>query len=87
MISTNLVTTLDIPSMKFKTFFFNKNIGELKDTVKAAKVFCKENKMKYLGCEVKQPYEFHSWQHNELTVFRVECTPRTSCFFYVFGRM
>lgn len=83
MTSDELVTTLDIPMKKNKTFFFNR---EVDNPEAEAKKFCKRNRMKFLGIRQMEPYTLHTWQHDETVVFDVECDGKSNRFFYEFGK-
>lgn len=82
MKSTDLVTTYDIPSSKRKTIIFNRT---MENPEEEAKKFCKENRMKFLGCKKAMPYSLHEWQHTEADIFEVECSSRTEIWWYEFG--
>ena len=84
MVSTDLVTTRNIPHEKIKTFVFNRY--NTRGPEKLAKRFCRENNMKFLRMISYEPYEYHTWQHYDTVGFEVECTARTPFFFYSYGR-
>lgn len=80
--SNELVTTFSIPTSKVKVFSFNK---ESEASEEAARKFCEDNNMKFLGIRILAPYEYHTWQHYAVTVFDVECNPKTNGYWYEFG--
>jgi hypothetical protein len=84
MVSTDLVTTYNIPHEKIKKFVFNRY--NIEEPEKQAKKFCRENHMKFIRMVSYKPYEEHSWQHYDAVGFEVECTTRTPLFFYSYGR-
>lgn len=84
MTSTDLVTTLDIPHSKVKTFFFNRTMEYPEEE---AKKFCKENCMIYLGSKIAESYTLHTWQHYQKQVFTVQCTSKTPRLFYEYGKL
>jgi hypothetical protein len=85
MTSTDLVSTRSIPHEKMKVFVFNRY--NVNDPEKQARIFCRDNHMKFLRMLTFKPYEYHTWQHYETVGFEVECTLQTPMLFYPFGKL
>ena len=54
---------------------------------KECKAFCKQNSMKMQSFSVAEPYTRHTWQHEQMFVFAVECTKNTPRLIYEFGKI
>lgn len=85
MISNDLVTTFNIPTDRIQLFVFNS--ATVDNPEAKAKEFCHINKMKFLGLKVMEPYSLHVWQHNKAIAFEVECSNKTSQFYYEYGKV
>ena len=85
MTSNKLITTYNIRTEKIKTFIFNN--CKIEDPEIAAKKFCKENNMKFLGCKIVKPYTIHTWQHYDAITFDAECTSKTPLWYYEYGKL
>lgn len=48
--------------------------------------FAKGNGMKFLSGKIAAPYEVHTWQHEPMYVFEIECTKSTPLIYYEHGR-
>lgn len=86
MISNDIITTYNIRLDKLQRFVFNKDM-DLKEAIKCAKKFCKDEGMKFIQCIEVEPYTIHTWQHNKCIVFDVECSSKTSSYYYEFGKI
>lgn len=54
---------------------------------KTCKAFCKQNSLRMQSFSVAEPYTRHTWQHEQMFIFAVECTKNTQRLIYEFGKI